>query len=193
METRGQNPDDPEVRIAERERLADRDSTPVEKGDAPINLFVRRLEELAIRYTDSVSDVLNQLPDEALARDKVVLHIIDNAVLIGGKIGRLSLTLGSDGEPTNPELWKLDSVPNLLLLEALWCETEELLEPISKKFASDAYFRARDNLFCQLDRYFQQIPKEARVALAEMCADNLAPSPFVTIDATKQPGEDMGD
>lgn len=110
------------------------------------------------------------------------LELVRLGSLVAGKTARIASYLDEDGR----DVWDMDAVPNLLLLERLLAEADD---EVARR-PGHRVERARETrrqLEVLLAPLLGQVPESARRTLEVLVAAGLAPSPFLCTSMSPTP------
>lgn len=170
---------------AEREGidLSDLDSMDV----PPMPIAALRLQRTGMSYSLATKRALEQLPDELPPDEDAQLdELIHQSTVIARKCARLGGYVDRTGGPIDdPEVWILDAVPNLLLMEIVLQRARAAVDALLSGELASGFHALHADLDRSLAPLYAAIPKSARDELAARVAKNDAPSPFCVEPAVR--------
>ena len=144
----------------------------------PTLLQNSRIRSVSMDHTLALFRLLDSLDEGDSSLQPLRETLGCASALIGAKIARVS---GAD-----PDTWRFDAIPNLLLIEHVDAAVRREIEAVAERLQGDlvrACVESRDRLFALTAQWFDTVTAADRDDFEALVDDGRVPSPFAQCDA----------
>ncbi len=151
---------------------------------ARISLDDTALGKAAMEHAMAVKELVHELSDDQWSpMAGAAAGAMGGAFLICAKVGRVTpLDIPEDGPGT--AAWRMDTVPNLLLMERTLQEVTFAMDQLISAYLAirpGRYLRARGTLILQFKGWLDTIGEQDRALFISLTEAGKAPSPFCVV------------